>query len=110
METMAKAKAYDNAVAEQQTRSTQEASRTGYAKGLEDMGLAMSQQLQQAAQYTPNMDQIPGQAPQGVNVTDAEIAAIQAAGLPMNMDSVMAVRAPVRNADQGLAASTQGGM
>ena len=59
----------------------------GYQKAMQDMmgGLA-SQSVSNADQY--------GQAPQGVNVTAQEVAAIDAMGLPRTMESVMLLRTP----------------
>ena len=64
-------------------------------------GLA-AQQMPSPYQYTPNADQVPGMAPApGVNVTNEEVAALKAMGLPLTMDSVMTLRTPQRNSDQG---------
>jgi hypothetical protein len=88
--TKQKAQAYDDAMKKHALKTAyQVGNEDAYTAGMQE-GLAAAE-----AQYTPNVGN-----PADANVTDEEVAAIQAAGMPMTMDSVMALRVPVKNADQ----------
>ena len=70
-------------------------SQVAYEQGLADKAMEVANMYQP----TRNADQY-GATPQGVNVSNEEVAAIKAMGLPMTMDSVMQLRTPTANADQ----------
>lgn len=70
-------------------------SQVAYEQGLADKAMEVASMYQP----TRNTDQY-GVTPQGVNVSNEEVAALRSMGLPLTTDTVMMLRSPSNNADQ----------